>query len=84
MERKSPRLSKAHLFELVAVEHHLGQLHAMKKVTGACRSLYPFRQREVRGNALQNLLRKAEQARTLQYKGVYGQGPAPCSDLASR
>ena len=48
-----------------AAEVHSGQLHAMKKAADVCRPLYPFCQREVPGNILQNLFRKAEQFHTL-------------------
>ncbi len=51
-----------------AAEFHPGQIHAMEKVAGLCRPLFPLLQREMPGNTLQDLLRKAEQMRDLQRK----------------
>ena len=41
----------------------------MQTATGLCRALYPFCQREVPGNILQDFLRKTEQLHILQWNG---------------
>ena len=49
-----------------AVEVDIAEVHPVKEMADECRSLYPLSQREVPGNVLQDLFRKAKQVYILQ------------------
>ena len=55
-----------YLFRFDAAEIYSCQLQAMQNAAGACRPLYPCSKREMPGDILQDLFRKAEQTRNLQ------------------
>ena len=52
------RWAGSYISILVASEIHLSQLHVMQTMAGACRPAYPFCQRKVPGNILQEVHRE--------------------------
>ena len=54
-----------HMARSEAAEIYPGQMQAVQTVTALSRPLNPFVQREVAGNVLQDLFRKAKQRRDL-------------------